>query len=716
MAEPDEMRTRLRRGTPEERSRAVRALARRTPPPTDALREAAGDDHPTVRVAAVEALAATAGEEAGSTIADAVLDTDREVRLAAIDACADLGLERAIGSLTIAVESDEDEAVRAAAARALGAVGGNETVPGLLTALDDAAIADAARDGLACLEDVSSATATERLLDRLEDALATNDRGTADAIATALRRVTDPAAIRAVREREEASDDLEDAIGRLEYYDRTVTGHGLVSKATLTSPDPYVRRDAADEAGRVLLDERINGTDRLETGETNRFETVGTLVSQLLDLLDDEYAYVRREAALSLLAAGDQRAVEPLCRMLDRAIEEEDDWTIQVAHWALQLLEPGRDVEVLVHELKFERGFEGTVLGLLAHRTRQYVGRFPYVDAITRLRARRQARRAVADAEPGERDSNDVAMLALTATADDVSQLHECLDDPDELVRAQAALALGHVGISWRRLGASALGRRAGGTIDDFGGERDDRVVAALLDRLEDEPEALVVARLVDALGMHGATAAVDPLIELLEADDDRCRETAATALGRIGDPDATTALGRLVRTDEAERVRTAAATALGVIEDERGVDALADALAEDDSSRVRERAARALGRIDSPATQRALEEARQVDPDADVRTAAHGASARAWLRRSRVGTAAVAAGGAIVTVLAITFSIVARLYAPVSGPLSVVARLLWGGVQYVINVVIGWLVILAALVGLAGLVWAISLVRSVVL
>ncbi len=685
MTDVDALRTRLRRGTPEERSRAVRALAE------------------------------TAGEEAGSAIADAVLDENRTVRLAAIEACADLELDGAIGSLSIVVESDGDDEVRVAGTRALGTIGVTEAVPPLLTALEDDVIADTAREGLSRLGGPSSAAATEQLLDRLEDALAADDRETVDALAAPLRRVTEPAAIRAVRERQEESDAVADAIGQLEHYDRVVSDHALVSEATLTDPDPYVRRDAADEAGRVLLDDRIDGTDRLEPTPRNRFEEVDDLVSRLLELVDDEHAYVRREAALSLIADGNQRAVEPLCRMLDRAASDGDEWTVQVAHWALELLEPGRAVEMLVHELKFARGFEGIVLALLTNRLRSYVGRFAYVDAITRLRARRRARRAVADAGPGEREPDDVAMLALTGTADDVPSLLECLDDPNERVRAQAAFALGHVGISWRRLGVSPLDRRAGGTIDDFGGERDDAVVAALLERLADERAPLVVARLADALGMHGAIPAVVPLIDLLEADDERCRETAAAALGRIGDLDATGALARVLRDDEAERVRTAAATALGAIEDERGVDALAATLVDDDSSRVRSRAAQSLGVVDTPAARRALEDAGRVDPDEDVRSAALGAGVRARLRRSRVGAVAASLGDTLLVGVGLVLVLGARLLAPVSGPLSVAGQLLWRGVTYAIDVAVGWLLILAALIGLGLLVAALSTAASLV-
>jgi HEAT repeat protein/beta-lactamase regulating signal transducer with metallopeptidase domain len=97
------------------------------------------------------------------------------------------------------------------------------------------------------------------------------------------------------------------------------------------------------------------------------------------------------------------------------------------------------------------------------------------------------------------------------------------------------------------------------------------------------------------------AARAVAALIPTLRDADADVRQTAAQALGELGDPRAVEALMRALRTDPVAGVRQMAAWALGEIEDTRAVPALGEAVRGDASPDVREMAAWALGEIESP-------------------------------------------------------------------------------------------------------------------
>jgi hypothetical protein len=104
---------------------------------------------------------------------------------------------------------------------------------------------------------------------------------------------------------------------------------------------------------------------------------------------------------------------------------------------------------------------------------------------------------------------------------------------------------------------------------------------------------------IVSVLGTFGEPA-VEPLIKALEDDDEEVRETAARALGQVGDSRAVKPLIKALG-DDGYGVAEAAAEALGEIGDTRAVEPLSEALG-DDGYGVAEAAAIALGKIGKPA------------------------------------------------------------------------------------------------------------------
>jgi HEAT repeat protein/lysophospholipase L1-like esterase len=191
-------------------------------------------------------------------------------------------------------------------------------------------------------------------------------------------------------------------------------------------------------------------------------------------------------------------------------------------------------------------------------------------------------------------------------------------DDPSEAVRAEAAAALGVLGVGARRAVPALL--RALGEPRQAVRWSAARTLAQVRPPAAESLPALVAALESDdgyvrgfatwMLGELGAeaSAAVPALIEALAQEEGYSRAGAATALGRMGAAarDAVPALVRGLQDPDGER-RWKAARALGKIGPEAAaaVPALAVALS-DAHEFVRAQAAKALGRI-GPAARRAV-------------------------------------------------------------------------------------------------------------
>jgi HEAT repeat protein len=114
----------------------------------------------------------------------------------------------------------------------------------------------------------------------------------------------------------------------------------------------------------------------------------------------------------------------------------------------------------------------------------------------------------------------------------------------------------------WIEIGAASVCPQCGADVGNLSGERYEKKLVRALHH----PEPSVPIRAAAILGELGSRAAVEPLLEIAEANrDPYIQEAAVEALGRIGDLRALCCLERLSR-EGAVRVRMAAERASKMI------------------------------------------------------------------------------------------------------------------------------------------------------
>lgn len=196
-------------------------------------------------------------------------------------------------------------------------------------------------------------------------------------------------------------------------------------------------------------------------------------------------------------------------------------------------------------------------------------------------------------------------VLGLVGDAQAVRVLVKALHDTEPYVRDKAAWALGWLG--------------EGSAMDD------------LVRVFREDPSVDVRTTSAKALGRLGCRAAVEPLVEGLEAPRPRVRAASAEALGLMGPLLASGVRGELGRkkaaaalvaalADEHWTVRAVAAEALGLMKEPTAAEPLIALLADTD---VRMAAVKALGRIASRPAKQALAKVAASEKDESVRQAA---------------------------------------------------------------------------------------------
>lgn len=133
-----------------------------------------------------------------------------------------------------------------------------------------------------------------------------------------------------------------------------------------------------------------------------------------------------------------------------------------------------------------------------------------------------------------------------------------------------------------------------------------DRALTRLMGRVDLRDE------IIEALVRHGSET-VELLVSQLNAEDLEVRRSAVVALGRIGDPTATSAL---VNTLADESLAVDAANALGEIGDPQAVEGLLNLIGDDDAS-IRQAAVAALNSVIPPSmSQRIIPLLHDLDPN----------------------------------------------------------------------------------------------------
>jgi HEAT repeat protein len=292
---------------------------------TEAFAELLDADRPELRMAAAVGLGQVGDERVTPALVDCLDDPDARVRARAARACGRVDDPRAVEPLADRAD-DESPAVRRAVASALGALGTTAALRALepLVADDSEAIRRTAVDALGDFQSVEP-------VDPLVDALHDPSEGVRRTAVFALVEVLSNAPpARSHEARETAVDRLEDV-----DHGSVVGPLAAILEEAAGSPQ---RRNAAWLLGRVArgtdggeaqsalieaLDDRDDRTAQFAASSLTSLDGTG-LERRLLALLDDPEASIdaRAQALFVLGKVGDERARERLGRFVDETDTE----------------------------------------------------------------------------------------------------------------------------------------------------------------------------------------------------------------------------------------------------------------------------------------------------------------------------------------------------------------------------------------------------------
>ena len=334
-------------------------------------------------------------------------------------------------------------------------------------------------------------------------------------------------------------------------------------------------------------------------------------IEPLIALLHDEHMTVRWSAACALGKLGDERATETLLVSL----EDADKVIRSESAYALGMLGNERAIEPLIATLTDEdqdvRQNAVKALGVLGNER-----------AIEPLIA------VLRDKDDKVRTEASQMLGRLGNAA--VEPLIDILRDEDQEVRRKAVVALGIIGderaiepllaafndeyaqiritapYSFRNMGDAAVkplltalqseeDHICQSAADALGWLGNSCAVEPLIALLRDKDEASIPYSAVDALGRLGDERAVKPLIDILGNTNEFVRGRASYALVLLGNPAVESLIVALQH--ENKHVRSYAAGVLGQLDDERAVEPLIDILHDEDQE-VRLEAIAALGTL----------------------------------------------------------------------------------------------------------------------
>jgi HEAT repeat protein len=549
------------------------------------------DENANVRFHAIEALGRIGSREAALPLAAVAESRDFSVAFAALDALAHIGEPSVAPRL---VPLLDDDLLQAAAAEALGALGGPEATGPLARLLDGAdAPVEALATALVALDERQGddAALVPEMVRRNVSAAGT--RALVDALPRAAES-TRPAIVRVLGWLD--GDGIDDVLAGALADPATcaVASDALVSRGA-RAVEPLVQ---------VLESERGSdaGGDADDLAHRAAAAALGRLgaasaVPALIALLDDapDVAVV---AAGALGHIGDRRAFEPLLAALDHPHAA----LRQVAVSALNSLGHPELTERLPALLRDS----SPRVREAAARVAGYLGDPALLDAMLALHADDdetvqraaveqlvrfedpRATAAVADAlahgTPAVRAAAARA-LAHGEPRDAIARLTAACDDPDPWVRYYAARSLGHVGRHSPREAARVLVALAMhdpvppvriAALDALA-TLGEVAEAGALRTIADDPDPAVAAPALAALGASRGRDTLEPLLAALGHADRVRRLAALDALARRADADAVPAAAAVARHSSDSEERTRGLEVLAATDDERAVAALVD-------------------------------------------------------------------------------------------------------------------------------------------
>lgn len=511
------------------RNSAIGALIRLNKKATPFLIEAFKTPNRDVRKFIIDVLGEYEDTRSLPLMLDALKDEDENVRATAIEHIGKIRESSVVDALIAILESD-DIWTAYPAADALGRIGDKKAIPSLIKALQKKTLRGPAIKALSSIADPMT---LQYIVPFLEDSSKTTQE---DAILGIQRFYH-----KGVRE-EIIIDSIKSILG-----DRIL--ETLIEQIWSVKPD--VRISAIlilgmmkdERALRPLLDvsqdenfrEEVKralvfiGKDKpeflLDLFETDnayqkRFlcEVAGSIASPvyfatLEKLLSDEDGHVRSLTAIAISRLGNQKAIEPLKRLLTDPYEDVQEAAVR----ALSNLREGLSTTELLDMLDEPIPLQRKNVSLL-------LGRIGATEAIPALGfvlkdAHVSVRKAVIEAFSHLKTKESISFLILALTD----------EEPD--IRALSALSLG-----------------------SLGGEGSFEALSLLLS----DPDDAVRVAVTKALGILKDTRAVNPLIRLLTDDNGFVIATAIESLGKLGGDEARKALLHKLISEDPEIRRTA--------------------------------------------------------------------------------------------------------------------------------------------------------------
>jgi HEAT repeat protein len=343
-------------------------------------------------------------------------------------------------------------------------------------------------------------------------------------------------------------------------------------------------------------------------------------ISPLLDLLKHHDANLRMQAALALGEQRDTRAAEAL-------IEALNDKDINVRYHAIEALGKLKGVEVTnkLAEIAESRHF---FLGFAALDALAKIGDARIVPRLMPLLDDDLLRDQTIDLLGQLGDESVVAPLTAllnTTTTTSTHLIAHALATLHDRYQEQYGEGSYIADLTSREISPTGVQN----LLDelDTNGTENIRSIALVLGWVKGGGVARALTRLmgrvdlraeiIEALVRHGSST-MDLLMAQLTAEDLEVRRSAAVALGRIGDSNATPAL---VNALSDESLAIDAANALGQIGDPRAVDGLLDLIGSEDAS-ARQAAVSALNSLANPPNSERIIPLLH-DPDPNVRESA---------------------------------------------------------------------------------------------
>lgn len=572
------------------------------------LERAMRDDDPEQRRRAVIAVAEKGSDEGAPLVLAALGDADWRVRKEAVRAAVELAPRLGlIPFLVQAIAQGDNVGLRNAALEALGGLGQRATAA-LLEALPRVGVGPR-KFVVEALGDVGDPAVVPALVDASADA----DPNVAAAALDALARVGGPEAELALRARLHAEDPFQrmaaldglDRLGAAVPWEelKPLLGDRLVRRVAIGCLGRCGHPAAAAPLVEALGDRSVHVASAAATALARLHDgggAAGEAVTQQMQKVPEP----SRKPLLYMLQEGDLEARQAAARLLALAQDPEALPGI-VALAAEDALPPGAldatrafgqgGVRPLLQVHMREQGKRAAVALELASDLIGLGGQT--LDGILGREVREHLRRALSSLDP------DVALAAARSFA-------AWAEPSDAPALVAAASRLGEAAARSCGLALEVLSVRAPKVVDE-----------AIANVALDGPAGAALARVVARLG---GPMAFERLQAAQAANDPATRRAAVEAMAQLGGRRAAELIG-LALADEVVDVQIAAVTALGGLRDDQGrplgVDALLLALGSD-SPAVQAAAARALGGAGGG---RAIEPLREL-----VRTAAPGVAVAA--------------------------------------------------------------------------------------